>query len=493
MLRNYRKDGTLFWNELCVAPVFDRGGALLNFVGIQEDATERWQSEQALFQLASIVESSDDAIIGATLDGAIVSWNAAAERLYDYTEPEVKGSPIFRLFPVGEAEQLRQIFQRVRQGTASSRYEMTGVRKDGHSVQVALTISPVRDAAGTITGASLIVRDISERRGLEDQRNQQASQLERTNADLVRQQRALQSVLEDLQVTKIYLEEQKNSLQAANRQLGDQEQKLLATLQALRQSHQELQAAQLQLIQAEKLESIGRLAAGVAHEVKNPLAIILSGLEYLSNHVELQSGQVMVLQEMDTAVKRADGVIRGLLDFSATREVALVAQDLNTVIEQSLALVKHETTKSRVVINKLLPPDLPLVLLDVNKMQQVFVNLFINAAHAMPNGGELRIKTYAKTLDAPGGRVGRRASDCFRVGERIVVTEVADTGTGIPQEKLPKIFDPFFTTKPTGKGTGLGLTVTKNIVELHGGTIDIQNRPEGGVQVTLWLKTQEKE
>src|ERR1041384_3852886 len=135
--------------------------------------------------------------------------------------------------------------------------------------------------------------------------------------------------------------------------------------------------------------------------------------------------------------------------------------------------------------------------LDKNKIQQVFINVFVNAIHSMPKGGTLTIGTYARRLTDVDQDVGDRTSGYlrigdtvqFKVGDTVVVAEVEDTGTGIPEDKLPKIFDPFFTTKPSGKGTGLGLTVVKKIIELHGGTIDIRNRPQSGVKVTIFFKT----
>jgi signal transduction histidine kinase len=158
------------------------------------------------------------------------------------------------------------------------------------------------------------------------------------------------------------------------------------------------------------------------------------------------------------------------------------------VVEQSLSLVSHELTKYHVNEVRELSEDLPPIRLDRNKMEQVFVNIFLNAAHAMSEGGTLTIKTYAKQLTEVIHNVGSRTADNFKVGETVVMAEVEDTGTGIPKDKLSEVFDPFFTTKATGKGTGLGLTVTKKIIDLHGGTIDIGNRKEGGARVTIMLK-----
>jgi len=261
----------------------------------------------------------------------------------------------------------------------------------------------------------------------------------------------------------------------------------------LKKSHEELKGAQLQLIQAEKLQSAGRLAAGVAHEVKNPLAIILMGVDYLSKHLTVADPDpAMVLRDMHDAVKRATSVVGGLLDFSAPTELDLNSEELNSVVEQSAMLVKHELTKYQITVVKQLGGDLPLLTLDRNKIEQVFVNIFLNAIHAMPQGGALTVKTYAKQLTEVSHDVGFREADRFRVGETVAVAEVEDTGTGIPESQLAKIFDPFFTTNPTGKGSGLGLAVTNKIIELHGGTIDIRNRKEGGVGVTIMFRVERR-
>ena len=115
-------------------------------------------------------------------------------------------------------------------------------------------------------------------------------------------------------------------------------------------------------------------------------------------------------------------------------------------------------------------------------------NILMNALHAMPHGGTLTIKTYAKQLTGIGHNAGSRKTDHFRIGGTLVIAEVEDTGTGIPEDQLSKVFDPFFTTKSTGKGTGLGLTVSKKIIDLHGGTINIGNRKGGGVRATIMFK-----
>jgi len=197
-----------------------------------------------------------------------------------------------------------------------------------------------------------------------------------------------------------------------------------------------------------------------------------------------------ILVDMNDALNRADAIIMGLLDFSTPRGLDIKAEHVGAILEETIGLIRHEMAAAPIRLIKELAPDLPPAWLDRNKIQQVFVNLLTNAIHAMPEGGRLTVKAYTRHLreGETDHDAGSRTPERFRAGDKVVVAEVIDTGTGIPEEKLAHIFDPFFTTKPTGKGTGLGLTVTKKIVELHGGTISIRNRKEGGVEVTVMFK-----
>ena len=243
----------------------------------------------------------------------------------------------------------------------------------------------------------------------------------------------------------------------------------------LTRSHRELKESQLHLIQAAKLESVGRLAAGVAHEVKNPLATILLGLDYLSDEgLTGEAGLEAVVMSMKESVIRADAVIRGLLDFASPREIELAPGDIHETLDLSLLLVRGDLLRSHIDVETHYDDALPPVLLDSQKLSQVLVNILVNACHAMPQGGAIHVTT-SLTGDgaAPTGRQ--------------VVVQIDDSGTGIPEDVLGKIFDPFFTTKPTGVGTGLGLSVSKKIVDLHEGTLAFTNRPEGGVRVLLTL------
>jgi signal transduction histidine kinase len=259
------------------------------------------------------------------------------------------------------------------------------------------------------------------------------------------------------------------------------------TNRELRQSHQQLKQAQMQLIQAAKLESVGRLAAGVAHEVKNPLAIVQLGLDYLEQVLELDATVAEVVQDMLVAVSRADTVVRGLLDFSRERALALRAGAINRILSDSLQLVRHELTQRNIAVETRFGEDIPERDFDADKMQQVFLNLFMNAMHAIGHDGTLSVRSALAVVD--DAALGTHARDAgFLGGDRLIRIVIEDSGPGIRPEDLGRLFDPYFTTKRQGEGTGLGLSVTRNIVTLHRGSIDLDNRREGGARAVLLFR-----
>ncbi len=271
---------------------------------------------------------------------------------------------------------------------------------------------------------------------------------------------------------------------------------LAALNENLTEANQQLQVTQMQLIQAEKMESVGRLAAGVAHEVKNPLALLLLGVEYLSGGIDPCDPNVEdILTEMREAVERADKIIRGLVDFSSQRQLAMELTQLPDLIEHSLLLVRHELKKGNVEVDACYEEGLPDLQIDCAKFEQVLVNLLINAVHAMEDRvkPKIEIQVSAAKLEGIERDEGLRTAHHLRNGDDVVLLKLKDNGGGISDENLQKIFDPFFTTKATGIGTGLGLPVVRKIVELHNGWIDVKNRLLGGVQITITLKVPKSE
>jgi PAS domain S-box-containing protein len=220
-----------------------------------------------------------------------------------------------------------------------------------------------------------------------------------------------------------------------------------------------------QLVQSEKLASIGMLAAGVAHEVNTPLTGISSYAQLLLQKYPAEHPDRKVLERIESQTFRASRIVNALLNLARQKQSELAPLDLHMILAETLALLEHELKKSRVKVARELAADLPAVLGDSNKLQQVFLNLILNSRDAMPEGGTVTLRTR------------------FHSGR--VEVEVADTGAGIPPEALPKIYDPFFTTKRIGEGTGLGLALSYGIVRDHGGTIEVESEVGRGTTMTL--------
>ncbi len=253
-----------------------------------------------------------------------------------------------------------------------------------------------------------------------------------------------------------------------------------------------LQHAQEQLIQAEKMESIGRLASGVAHEVKNPLAMIGMGIELLSKRIpENDDTGQDTIERMKRGINRAKKIVEGLVNFSSARQLTRELKDINLVISDAISLNEYQFRKANIHVVQELAKDLPAVKLDATKVEQVLVNLMINSQHAMPDGGTLTIRSYATQLEKVIKDEGARTADHLREGDGVIRIEIDDTGSGFEEKHANQIFDPFFTTKPTGVGTGLGLSVSRKIIELHEGTLALTNLEAGGVRASITLKIPE--
>jgi len=234
------------------------------------------------------------------------------------------------------------------------------------------------------------------------------------------------------------------------------------------------ETAQNQIAQSEKLASLGRLASGIAHEINNPLTGILTYSSMLKEDLA-DSQYIDDLQIIIDETMRCRKIVRGVLDFA--RETSLEKQtlDLNKALVTAVRIIEKHITFQNVNIIKSFSPDIPHVNVDLDQMKSVFNNLLVNAADAMPEGGDLTISTS------------------YNPAEKMVYVSFSDTGTGIPEEHLDKIFDPFFTTKEPGKGTGLGLSVIYGIIEKHNGSISVKSTPGEGTVFTIKLPAGEDE
>jgi signal transduction histidine kinase len=234
---------------------------------------------------------------------------------------------------------------------------------------------------------------------------------------------------------------------------------------------QQLKESQEQLIQAEKLTSLGQMAASIAHEINNPLAGVLVYTKLLSKKLTDDTARkeesLDHLSKMESEVSRCSRIIRNFLDFARQTEPMLRLVDINQVIELVLAMVGHQAKLQKVEVVKEFSPSLPKVTADFDQLQQIFTNLILNAIQAMPDGGRLTIRSSA--VD----------------GE--VRIDVQDTGCGISKENMGKLFTPFFTTKAKGKGVGLGLAVVHGIIERHKGRIKVQSEVGKGTTFSVYL------
>jgi len=434
-------------------PLLDATGAPYALCGISTDITERKRAELALRQseerLALVIQGSSDGVWDWDLRTNEVYFSARWKAMLGYAEHEVENhfSAWERLLHPADRERALASIQAYLSGqTPTYELEHRLRHRDGSYRWILSRGVALRDAQGKPVRMAGSHVDLTEHKQAEEQ-------LERAYAEL-----------------------------------SQSEASLKAALQKLKTANEELQTTQLQLIQAAKLESVGTLAAGVAHEVKNPLQTILMGLDYLINNLSDGNGNTtLVLSDMRDAVTRANVIIRELLQLSAATEFKLKEEDLNGLVERSLWLINGEVVAAQINVVRKLGAELPTVMLDHSKMEQVLINLFINALQAMSQGGVLTVTTHHRRFGEDLNLAGPAFAQ-FKAGDRVVIAEVQDTGEGIPEDHLPRIFDPFFTTKPTGVGTGLGLSVVKKIMDLHGGAIDIRNAPLGGVVVTLMLR-----
>ena len=221
------------------------------------------------------------------------------------------------------------------------------------------------------------------------------------------------------------------------------------------------------LVQADKLSSIGLLAAGVAHEVNTPLAVISTYAQMLAKQVGDDSQKSLILDKIAKQTFRASEIVNSLLNFSRTSTTSFGDVNLNRVIQETLSLLEHQLQKSGIQVKLDFEAELAPIHANAGKLQQVFLNLFLNARDAMAKGGTLEVRTWTDESSAK--------------------IEVADTGPGISPEHLHRIYDPFFTTKAARKGTGLGLSVTYGIIQEHGGSIEVSNRRSGGARFRLDL------
>ena len=553
--RILRADGSARWVRSRGFPITGENGAVLRIVGITADITEPRLANLALVKtqrlLASIVNSSHDAIVSQSLDGTITSWNPAAERIFGYTPDEAIGASVNILLRSDLALEAAQILEQIHQGLSVHNFRTERRHKNGSMIQVTLTISPIRDESGSIIGASSQAHNISERKKLEDQLSVVSEQLravlETTNEYVIAldhnwyvtyQNRLYSGIDPSTTIGKLLWDRspfllgtsfERQARRAMNERKPCRFEEYFGSLKAwlsgvayptgtglliLIQDETEKHALDDQLRSAQKMEAIGNLAAGVAHEINTPIqyvgdntgfiqdswsqiAEVLSAAQRLRNEAVCGQVSAAAIESFDACSKKADveylirevpraieqtlegiqrvaKIVSAMKEFSHPGSQEKRAVDLNRAIETTVVISRNEW-KYVADVQMKLDPNLPLVPCLAGEINQVLLNLLVNAAHAIADA--------VQSIEDGRGKI----TISTRQNGDWVEMSVADTGTGIPKHAQEKVFDPFFTTKEVGKGTGQGLMLAHTVVvKKHGGRIWFDT--EVGKGTTFFVK-----
>jgi PAS domain S-box-containing protein len=420
-----RRDGAEFPVEISLSPV-SIGNSTLVLSAIR-DITHRKEIEAELrrandeldrrtaqeigeyrARLASIIDSSEDAIIGKDLDGVITSWNKGAETIYGYRAKEVIGRNISLLAPPERPDAIPDILRKIRRGESVEHFESLRVAKDGRRLNVFISVSPLRDAAGNVVGASAIARDI--------------------------------------------------------------------TVQKRAEEH---------LRQVQKMEAMGRLAGGVAHDFNNVLGIVSACNDLLRSRIDAGSESAEFVANIRDAIERGSSLTKQLLAFSRKSVVQPQVLDLNERLKETGKLLRPLMGDAvDIVLASHSGP--ALIEADPGQLDQIVLNLAVNSRDAMPHGGKFAIETSTVHLDETFIEFHQPLNPGL-----FVLLAVSDTGTGMDAATMARVFEPFFTTKEAGKGTGLGLATVYGIVQQSGGHIWVYSEPGQGTTFKIYFPSAE--
>jgi len=474
----------------------------------------------------AVVKSSNDAIITNLLDGSITSWNPAAERLFGFTAAEAIGQSINIIVPPDRRAEVRDIIERAGRGDHIQHHETSRVRKDGHHVEVSLSISPILSVAGKIIGISKTVHDITERKQTRQALDQEIEERRRifetsndlilvtdTGGNFIQVSPSVTAILgyqpSDMighsAVEFIHpddLEHTRKEMRAARRgqskrsfetRYVDNMGKAVAlnwtgTWSEPVQRHffigrdlTEKQAAEAQLRHAQRMDAVGQLTGGVAHDFNNILTVITGTIGILREAVADQPQLVTIADLIDEAAERGANLTKHLLAFARKQPLQPLEIDVNALVMESAKLL-HPTLGKHIEIAPLLAEDAWTALVDPSQLTTAVLNLALNARDAMPNGGKLAIETGNIVLDESYANMHSELAP----GNYVMIA-VSDTGSGIPAALLERVFEPFFTTKEVGRGTGLGLSMVFGFVKQSGGHVKIYSEEGLGTSVKIYL------
>ncbi|KGJ66145.1 PAS domain S-box protein [Bradyrhizobium diazoefficiens] len=491
----------------------------------RSDAERDYHAErERLF--TAVVESSNDAIITKSLDGTITTWNSAAERVFGYSADEAVGRSIDIIMPDDQRDDVAENLARTRNGEVIDQQETVRLHKSGQPIDVVLSQVPLRSTEGKIIGASKVARDVTERKRAEMALNREIEERQRifeTSQDLIlvtdgfgnfiQVSPSVKDILgfspddmvghsaiefihpDDLEKTRSEMRAArrgavKRSFEARYYHYDGHEVTLnwMGTWSEPVRRHffigrdlTEKQAAEAQLRQVQKMDSIGQLTGGVAHDFNNVLTVITGTIGILADAVADRPELAAITKLIDDAAERGAQLTKHLLAFARKQPLQPREIDVNALTLEAAKLL-HPTLGEQITIMPQLTEDAWPTLVDPGQLSTAILNLALNARDAMPDGGTLVLETRNVFLDD-----GYASMNPDIVAGNYVMIAVSDTGTGIPADLIERVFDPFFTTKEVGKGTGLGLSMVFGFVKQSGGHIKIYSEEGHGTSVKIYL------
>jgi PAS domain S-box-containing protein len=509
----------------------DNVGLQVKLSELLQRLRERHGERERLF--SAVVESSSDAIITKSLDGTITSWNKAAEQLFGHSASEAIGQHISLIVPPDRLTEVDDILAKIAADAKVEHHETARIRKDGQRLDVSLSVSPIHSANGAVIGASKVARDITESKRTQRALSREIEERQRvfeTSQDLILVSDASGHLVQVSPSSLTILGYRPDEMMGRNaadfthpadvdtaraemraarkgQQMRSFEAQLLhkdrhgvvlnwmATWSEPVQRHffigrdqTEKRAAEAHARQAQKMEAIGQLTGGVAHDFNNILTVITGSIGMLADQVADRPELAAIAKLIDESAGRGAQLTQQLLAFARKQPLQPVDLDINALVVEAAKLLRP-TLGEHIEVSARLAEDAWTALVDPNQLTTAIINLALNARDAMLEGGKLTLETRNVSLDEDYAH----ANDEVLAGEYVMIA-ISDTGSGIPAAYLEKVFDPFFSTKGVGKGTGLGLSMVFGFVKQSGGNVKLHSEVGHGTSIKLYLprSTEEK-